>query len=380
MAQQGSGRPLTGRKAHTASDLAVRHRRVAPARPTVRTNGTGGSRRAAKREQLRAQIGQALKYARAGLAFTFAIAIVGGVFYTYRVFATSDFFALRNVELRGDVRAPRDELINTLHKSTEQGLWATNLEQLREKLRQHPWVRDAELVRVLPDTLKVTITEREPYVLARLSSGVLVWVDRDGVVLDEQGTFKGDANDEQELPLLSGLREGQEKSPGENREANQQRLLAYQNLVSELGEGKESQTGSALIDRIDEVHFDDLDGVHLQIARRRVKVVASLGDYRRQVDTALQVLDAIDRKDLEALELFRVTDAARLLGSARVTYINTRSPDRVVIGLGKPSADSAKDSKVRKIRKIRIIRTSRRLLTNLTNRTSQKSQRVEGVE
>ncbi len=313
-----------------------------------------GSRRAAKQEQLRAQIGQALKYARAGLAFTFAIAIVGGVFYTYRVFATSDFFALRNVELRGDIRAPRDELINALHKNTEQGLWSTNLEQLREKLRQHPWVRDAEVVRVLPDTLKVTITEREPYVLARLSNGVLVWVDRDGVILDEQGTFKGDANDKQELPLLSGLREGPEKSPGENREANQQRLLAYQTLVGELGVGNESQADSALIDRIDEVHFDDLDGVHLQLARRRVKVVASLGDYRRQVDTALQVLDAIDRKDLEALELFRVTDAARLLGSAGVTYINTRSPNRVVIGLGKPSAenraansssaDSAKDS------------------------------------
>jgi cell division septal protein FtsQ len=337
--QVGHGRPFTRRKAHTASDLAVRHRRVAPARPTARPNGMGGNRRAAKRERLRAQIGRALKYVRAGVAFMFAIAIVGGLFYTYRAFATSNFFALRNVELRGDIRAPRDELISALHKNTEKGLWATSLEDLREKLRQHPWVRDAEVVRVLPDTLKVTITEREPYVLARLSNGVLVWVDRDGVILDEQGTFKGGPDDEKELPLLSGLRVGQEKNPGENREVNQQRLLAYQNLVAELSETNESSANGALIDRIDEVHFDELDGVHLHLARRRVKVVTSPGDYRRQLETALQVLDAIDRKDVEALELFRVTDAARLLGGVPVSYINTRSPDRVVIGLGKRSSE-----------------------------------------
>ena len=340
MAQHvGNGKPHTRRKSHTASDLAVRHRRVAPARPTARPNALGSNRRTAKRERLRAQIGKALKYVRAGVAFTFAIAIVGGLFYTYRAFATSDFFALRNVELRGDIRAPRDELINALHKNTEQGLWATNLEDIREKLRQHPWVRDAELVRVLPDTLKVTITEREPYVLARLSNGVLVWVDRDGVILDEQGTFKSSPGDEKELPLLSGLREGKEKSPGENREANQGRLLAYQNLVAELGDADGTSADGALIDRIDEVHFDELDGVHLHLTRRRARVVASLGDYRRQVETALQVFDAIDRKDLQALELFRVTDAARLLGSGAVSYINTRSPDRVIIGLGKQSSE-----------------------------------------
>jgi chorismate mutase len=105
-------------------------------------------------------------------------------------------------------------------------------------------------------------------------------------------------------------------------------LGEYQNLVEEL-----TERGDRLIDRIDEVHFDDVDGVHLHLVNKRIKIVAGIGDYRKQVETALQVIDAIERKDIEALELFRVTDAARLLDGTSVAYINTRNPNRVVIGL-----------------------------------------------
>ena len=335
--------------------MAARHRRVAPTRPTPRRGGTGTRQRDAKREQMRTALNRTFRYVRAGVAFTFAIAIVAGAAYAYRAFATSEFFALRNVELNGDLRAPRQEIIDALHKYTEKGLWWTNLEELREKLRQNPWVRDAELVRVLPDTLKVTITERDPYILARLASGDIVWVDREGVILDEQGTFKS-LDDDDELPLLSGLREqGQQarpenappskphkkgdrsaavssevkpESPEDIRETNRRRLSEFQNLVTELSEG-----GERLIDRIDEVHFDDVDGVHLRLTSKRIKIVAGLGEYRKQVETALQILDAIERKDIEKLELFRVTDAARLLDGPNVAYINTRTPNRVVIGL-----------------------------------------------
>lgn len=340
--------------------MAVRHRRVAPTRPTSRSGGTGVRHREAKRAQVRAVLDQGFRYGRAAVALTFAILIVAGAAYAYRAFATSEYFTLRNIELHGDLRAPREEIIDALHKYTEKGLWWTNLEELRDKLRQNPWIRDVELVRVLPDTLKVTITERDPYILARLASGDIVWVDREGVILDEQGTFKGGENDEVELPLLSGLREpgqppkpetpaqgkpsrksdravaasaeSKPESPEELREANKKRLSEFQNLVTELSEG-----GDRLIDRIDEVHFDDVDGVHLHLTNKRIKILAGLGDYRKQVETALQVLDAIERKDIEKLELFRVTDAARLLDGANVAYINTRTPNRVVIGLANNS-------------------------------------------
>ena len=262
---------------------------------------------------------------RTGLAFVTAVAIVAGGALIYRTFATSKFFTLRNVELRGDVRAPRTELISSVYENAASGLWWTNLEELRGKLRQQSWVRDAEIVRVLPDTLRVTITEREPYTVARLESGALVWVDRDGVILDEQGAFKSSGTDNRELPLLSGLSEGNDKA---TREANRKQLQRYESLVDDLSQGQ-----PPLIERVDEVRFDELEGVHLQITGQRVKVIASPDGLSSQLKKALAVLDAVERGDLSALELFRVTDATRFAAGDHLSYVDVRSPNRVVLGL-----------------------------------------------
>lgn len=313
----------------TPSDLASRHRRAVPARPARRPSGEISNARRSETTRVRrskaALLGRVWRGVRNGIAFSLAVAIVAGGAIAYRRFVTSGYFALRNVDLRGDFRAPRNELIASLHENTADGLWWADLDRLRAKLREHPWVRDAEVVRVLPDTLRVTISEREPYTLARLGSGALVWVDREGVILDEQGAFKSSSDDNPVLPLLSGLNESQDKQA---REANRKQLQNYQTLVEHLGQGE-----PPLLDRVDEMRFDDLEGVHLEITGRRLRVTASVDDVASQLKKALAVLDAVDRSDLAALELFRVTDAARLAAGARLSYVDTRAPNRVVIGL-----------------------------------------------
>lgn len=312
------------------SDLAARHRRSPPPRPVRRAGSEAGPhlRRSAakrKRQATTAIISGAWRFGRAAAAFVLAVAIVAGIGFAYREFAASRYFKLRHVELSGDLRAPREELISSLYQHTEGGLWQTDLDNLRQKLRAHPWVRDAEVVRVLPDTLRVRISEREPFAQARLSNGSLVWVDRDGVILDEQGAFKGGAEVDKGLPLLSGLVESREQ---ERVEANKQILLLYQRLVDELRQGD-----PPLLERIDEVHFTELGDVEMHLAGRGVKVIAGGEDFHGQVKRALAVLDAVARRDLSTLELFRVTDAERLLGGRRISYINTKSTRRLVIGL-----------------------------------------------
>ncbi|MEP7273406.1 MAG: FtsQ-type POTRA domain-containing protein [Acidobacteriota bacterium] len=313
----------------TPSDLATRHRRAVPARPARRPSGEiSNARRSATtrgRRSKAAVFGRLWRATRTGLAFALAVGIVAGGALAYRSFATSRFFTLRNVDLRGDIRAPRAELISALYENTPNGLWWTNLEELRGKLRQHSWVRDAEVVRVLPDTLRVTITEREPYTIARLGSGALVWVDRDGVILDEQGAFKSSSETDRGLPLLTGLDEGTDKKA---RDANRTELQSYTALVDALEQGQ-----PPLLDRVDEVAFDELEGVHLQLTGRRVKVIANPNDIASQLKKALAVIDAVDRGDLSALELFKVTDAAKLVSGGHLSYVDTRAPNRVVMGL-----------------------------------------------
>jgi hypothetical protein len=45
------------------------------------------------------------------------------------------------------------------------------------------------------------------------------------------------------------------------------------------------------------------------------------------------VLDAVRRKDLDALNVLRISDAERLLGGARIAYLNATDPKRVIVGL-----------------------------------------------
>lgn len=319
----------TGSFSTTPSDLATRHRRAVPARPARRPSGEiSNARRTAStrgRRSKAAVFGRIWRATRTGLAFALAVGIVAGGALLYRSFATSKLFALKNVDLRGDLRAPREELISALYQNTSSGLWWTNLEDLRNKLREKSWVRDAEVVRVLPDTLRVTITEREPYTIARLANGELVWVDRDGIILDQQGAFKSSSEADRGLPLLTGLNENTDDAA---RESNRKQLQRYAAMVDSLQQGQ-----PPLLDRIDEVRFDEVEGVQLQVTGRRVRVIASPDDVASQLKKALSVLDAVDRGDLSALELFKVTDAAKLAAGEHLSYVDTRAPNRVVIGL-----------------------------------------------
>lgn len=312
----------------SASTLAARHQRVAPKR---RSRGLrNDSRRAEPRRRKRSaprispviSRAQVMRVTRTCLVLGIAVAIVLGILGAYRTFAGSRLFALRRIDLQGVTHASRDDLMRVLRKSLVSGLWQADLDEVRSELEQHAWVHDAEVVRVLPDTLRVMITEREPFALARRSTRALMWVDRDGVVLGEHSLFKTEAV----LPLISGLEEGEGEAV---RKANHQRLVAYQQLLAELDQGQ-----SPLSEKIDEVNLEDLKDVQLRLAGKRITVKVGEREFRTRLESALNVLGAIERKDISTLGLFKVTDAERLIkGSNRIAYLNAMHPGRVTVGL-----------------------------------------------
>ena len=312
----------------SASTLAARHQRVAPKRrprglpadPHRRPEPGRRKRRARRIAQgrLRAQV---MRVARAGLVLGVAVAIVVGMMSAYRAFASSHLFTLRQIDLQGVTHASREDLMRVLRKSVTDGLWQADLDQVRVELERHAWVREAEVVRVLPDTLRVTITEREPFVLARRSTGALVWVDRDGIGLGERHLFKT----ETVLPLISRLEESDTEAASE---ANRQRLIAYQQLLAELDQGE-----PRLSEMVDEVNLGDLKEVRLRLADKRITVIVGEREFRSRLESALKVLGAIERKDISTLGLFKVRDAERLIKGTRIAYLNATRPDRVIVGL-----------------------------------------------
>jgi cell division septal protein FtsQ len=198
-------------------------------------------------------------------------------------------------------------------------VWRVQIKKIREQLKQHDLVEDAEVTRVLPDTIHVTIKEREPYTLAR-SQDKLVCVDKNGMMFGDESLLKGSSIP----PLVGGLVDS-----GENiLEENRRRMMLYQQLLREL-DNAEPQLSS----RLDEVIFDEEMNVRLILKDSRVAVMVGQEDFRTRLNAALDVLDAVRRKDAESLQVLKIEDAQKLLGGSRIAYLNATIPKRVIVGL-----------------------------------------------
>jgi cell division septal protein FtsQ len=259
---------------------------------------------------------------RTGGSILVSLLAIGVLVVIFHFFSGSRFFALRDVDVRGNTLLSADEVETMVRPLAEsQGVFKADLEQIRQKLESYPLIRKAEVARLLPDRLRVVIVERQPVALARRSDGSLVCADDEGVMFGDNSLWRGRTPP----PLISGLIEDGDRAG----EINRQWVMTYKRLLAELDQGD-----PPLSSRIDEVHFDEDRGVSLTLADSRVAVLVGAEDFRTRLNAALDVLDAVRRGDTNALNLFKIGDVERLLQpEVRIAYLNATDPKRVIVGL-----------------------------------------------
>ena len=95
----------------------------------------------------------------------------------------------------------KDDFITRILKLKKNtNIFEIDLKQLRQKLRTIPSVEDAEVVRILPDTIYVNITERMPRALINYSNAKWV-IDENTVVMERRFSMASQLS----LPLLVGV-------------------------------------------------------------------------------------------------------------------------------------------------------------------------------
>ena len=108
-------------------------------------------------------------------------------------------FRITSVEISGSQRVSREEVLAVLDLSPTSGLILTELTPLKRVLQSHPWIQQAELRRVFPDTLVVELMEREPAAVLRTGrQDVLIGQDGGVIAEGSQGTYEG-------FPVLTGI-------------------------------------------------------------------------------------------------------------------------------------------------------------------------------
>ncbi|HEX2269105.1 MAG TPA: FtsQ-type POTRA domain-containing protein, partial [Pyrinomonadaceae bacterium] len=205
------------------------------------------------------------------------IALVGLV--GYRAAASADFFKVRKVETRGAVRASNEDIkAAVLHDVGETGVWRADLEQVSKHIESLPWVRTAIVTRVLPDGIRVRITERQPLAVVRTSAGRFIWVDDDAVYLGEMSS-----TDQMPAFFLRGWNEDDSTTA---RAENRERVKKFLELQREWN-------AQSVSERVSEVNLLDLRDVRVQLAGDDSQIEVRLGaqDQAERLKKALTVLD-----------------------------------------------------------------------------------------
>jgi cell division septal protein FtsQ len=130
------------------------------------------------------------------VATVFSAAIVLYAFISGRQLPV--LFPLEKVEFKGNKHLTDEELITLAGVEPMQGIAGIDGKDIAGRLLGSPWVRSVRLMRQLPGTLAVTVTEADPFVLLEMNEQLYLLDDR-GKILEE---IKGDAVPF--LPVISG--------------------------------------------------------------------------------------------------------------------------------------------------------------------------------
>ncbi len=234
------------------------------------------------------------------------IAIIALIaFVGYRAAASASFFQVRTIEARGASRASVEEIKSVVRRDVgETGVWQADLQELSNHLERLPWVRTAIVTRVLPDGIRVRITEREPKAVVRTSAGRFMWVDDDAVYLGEMAP-----TDQMPAFFLRGWNEDNSTAAqAENRER-----------VAKFLELQRDWSAQGISERVSEANLLDLRDVRVQLAGDDSQIEVRLGsqDQSARLSKALTVLDAQ-----------RQTSRGPL-----ISYIDLTQGKRAIVGL-----------------------------------------------
>lgn len=117
-----------------------------------------------------------------GMAF-FAVVSVGAL-WGYRWATGNRYFALRDVQVRGNVHLTYAEVVEAAGVELGRNCLRIGMDGVIAGIEKNPWVEAVKVRRELPDTFKITVRERVPAFWVR-REGKIWYADRQGRVIDE---------------------------------------------------------------------------------------------------------------------------------------------------------------------------------------------------
>lgn len=187
----------------------------------------------------------------------------------------------RNLQIEGAAHTSRAAVTSIFASDFGRSLYEVPVAERRRRLLAVNWVKQAAVMRVWPNQIRVKIEERVPVAFAQVESNDgtrrAAMIDGEGVLVDPHNA-KG-----YKLPVLMGIRESH------NDEERGRRVRRMMKLAEELG------SGMAKISEVDAADAENLK-VTQQINGRAVVLILGNRGFRDRMDNFQENYPEIHRK------------------------------------------------------------------------------------
>ena len=200
-----------------------------------------------------------------------AVVLLGGLAwlgYAVRNFAAHDprfrIDSSDNIQILGNSEVTQAELLSVFGGDMGRNVFFVPLTQRRIELEHLPWVERATVMRLLPNQLRLSVTERTPIAFVRDGSNVGL-VDHNGVLLDMAPETM--AAKRYSFPVITGITAN---DPPSTRAA---RMKIYQRFIAEI-----DSTGEKLSSQLSEVDISDPEDVRAFVPSDGNELLLHFGD------------------------------------------------------------------------------------------------------
>jgi len=128
------------------------------------------------------------------------------------------------IELNGNRVVSREAVLQQFVHDRNRSILRVPLEARRSQLEQIPWVESASVQRILPNRLRIELTERTPVAFAR-NGNELALIDAHGVILDRP------RGEHLHFPIVTGVSEDLPRDQREKRMQTYEEFLKDVDLV-----------------------------------------------------------------------------------------------------------------------------------------------------
>ncbi len=169
-----------------------------------------------------------------------------------------------SIQTVGNSQLTRTDLLSVFGSDIGRNVFFVPLSMRRAELEQIPWVEHATVMRLLPNQLRVSVTERTPIAFVRVGDQVKL-VDADGVILDMPPAMM--AAKHFSFPVVTGI------NPKDPLSTRKPRMRMYQKFVADL-----DSSGQKLSEQLSEIDLSDPEDVRATVPAKGSDLLLHLGE------------------------------------------------------------------------------------------------------